>query len=147
MPATSKAGTETVLVVSPSLNRALSGILEGASRPLAVLHSPDCGQALAHLADSSISVVICETLLPDGSWKDLLACMARAEASSVLVVTSKVADEWLWAEVLNLGGYDVLAKPLDREEVRRSLQLAWQHNALRVDVARTAQPVRRWAAS
>jgi DNA-binding NtrC family response regulator len=124
MLTTPKAGTETVLVVSPSLNRALSGILEGASRPLAVLHSPDCGQALAHLADSRISVVICETLLPDGSWKDLLACMARAEASSVLVVTSKVADEWLWAEVLNLGGYDVLAQPFDREEVTRVVRSA-----------------------
>jgi len=124
MLATPKAGTETVLVVSPSLNRALSGILEGASCPLAVLHSPDCEQALAHLADSSISVVICETLLPDGSWKDLLACMAQAEASSVLVVTSKIADEWLWAEVLNLGGYDVLAQPFDREEVTRVVRSA-----------------------
>ena len=124
MPATSKAGTETVLVVSPSLNLALSGILGGASCPLAVLHSPDCEQALAHLADSSISVVICETLLPDGSWKDLLACMGRVRASSVLVVTSKVADESLWAEVLNLGGYDVLAQPFDREEVTRVVRSA-----------------------
>ena len=127
MLATPKAGTETVLALSPSLNRALSGILEGAPCPLTVLHSPDCGQALAHLADSKnskISVVICETLLPDGSWKDLLACMARAKASAVLVVTSKVADEWLWAEVLNLGGYDVLAQPFDHEEVTRVVRSA-----------------------
>ena len=124
MLATPKAGTETVLVVSPSLNRALSRILKAASCPLTVLHSPGCRQALAHLSDSRISVVICETLLPDGSWKDLLASMAREEASSVLVVTSKVADEWLWAEVLNLGGYDVLAQPFDREEVTRVVRSA-----------------------
>ena len=124
MLATPKAGTETALVVSPSLNRALSGILEGASCPLTVLHSPDCEQALAHLADSRISVVICEALLPDGSWKDLLARMARARTSSVLVVTSKVADEWLWAEVLNLGGYDVLPQPFDRDEVTRVVRSA-----------------------
>lgn len=36
MLATPKAGTETVLALSPSLNRALSGILEGASGPLTV---------------------------------------------------------------------------------------------------------------
>ena len=124
MLATPKAATETVLVVSASLNRALSGILEGAPSPVTVLHSPDCEQALAHLADSRISVVICETPLPDGSWKDLLACMARAKASSVLVVTSKLADESLWAEVLNLGGYDVLAQPFDREEVTRVVKSA-----------------------
>lgn len=124
MLATNKAGTETVLVVSPSLNRALSGILEGASSPLAVVHSPDCERALAHLAASSISVVICETLLPDGSWKDLLEYIAQVGAPSALVVTSKLAGESLWAEVLNLGGYDVLAQPFDREEVTRVVRSA-----------------------
>jgi FixJ family two-component response regulator len=42
-------------------------------------------------------------------------------------VTSRLADEYLWAEVLNLGGYDVLAKPLDKQEVSRTLNLAWEH--------------------
>ena len=124
MLATSQAATKTVLVVSPSLDRALTGILEGASCPLTVLHWPNCEQALSHLADSRISVVICDTLLPDGNWKDLLAYMARAKATSVLVVTSTVADESLWAEVLNLGGYDVLAQPFDREEVTRVVRSA-----------------------
>ena len=124
MLATPEGATETVLVVSPSLNRALSGILESESWPLTVLHSPDCEQALAQFADSRISVVISEAFLPDGTWKDLLACLARAKASSVLVVTSQVADESLWAEVLNLGGYDVLAQPFDREEVIRVVRSA-----------------------
>jgi DNA-binding response OmpR family regulator len=119
MPVIPKAVTETVLVVSPSLNPALSRILEGASCPLTVLHSQDCEEALAHLESSMVSLVICEALLPDGSWKDLLASERRARASYVLVVTSRVADESLWAEVLNLGGYDVLAQPFDREEVTR----------------------------
>ena len=52
------------------------------------------------------------------------ARLARAKASSVLVVTSRIADEWLWAEVLNLGGYDVLAQPFDREEVTRVVRSA-----------------------
>ena len=67
--------------------------------------------------DSEISVVISETHLPDGSWKDLLAHVMLRTASTALVVTSKLADEFLWAEVLNLGGYDVLAQPFDRDEV------------------------------
>ena len=45
--------------------------------------------------------------------------MGRMERAPVLIVTSKVADEYLWSEVLNLGGYDVLAQPLDRDEVTR----------------------------
>jgi hypothetical protein len=119
-----QAATDTLLIVSASLNRVLSGILEGAFCPVTVLHSPDCEQALAHLADSKISVVICEALLPDGSWKDLSGCMVRTKTYSVLVVTSAIADEFLWAEVLNLGGYDVLAQPFDREEVIRVVRSA-----------------------
>jgi DNA-binding response OmpR family regulator len=45
--------------------------------------------------------------------------MALSRPAPVLVVTSNVADESLWAEVLNLGGYDVLAQPFDGEEVAR----------------------------
>ena len=121
---THEAAAATVLVVSPSMNRSLSGILEGAFCPLTVLHSPDCGRALPHLTESMISVVICDALLTDGSWKDLLAYIGQVGAPSVLVVTSKLADESLWAEVLNLGGYDVLAQPFDREEVTRVVRSA-----------------------
>ena len=124
MLASSESATAIVLVVSPALNLALARILEGASCPLTVLHSPDCGRALPHLTESMISVVICDALLTDGCWKDLLAYIGQVGAPSVLVVTSKLADESLWAEVLNLGGYDVLAQPFDREEVTRVVRSA-----------------------
>jgi FixJ family two-component response regulator len=41
-----------------------------------------------------------------------------------LIVTSRHADNRLWGEVLNLGGFDVLAKPLDEDEVRRVVESA-----------------------
>jgi hypothetical protein len=63
-------------------------------------------------------VVICERSLPDGDWKDLLGKTPR------LIVTSDAADEALWAEVLNLGGNDVLAQPFDEQEVRRVVAMA-----------------------
>jgi len=123
---TAQTATETVLVVSPSLNRtaALSGMLESGYTPVAILNSPNCEQASGHLTDSRVSVVICEALLPDGSWKDLLARMTLSSAAPALIVTSNVADESLWAEVLNLGGYDVLAQPFDGEEVARVVRSA-----------------------
>jgi DNA-binding NtrC family response regulator len=121
-----KTFRDAVLVVCPSPYppAAISGILEQDPVPVTVLHSPDCQQALAHLAASIVSVVICETDLPDGSWKDLLDYIERAKSSTVLVVTSQIADESLWAEVLNLGAYDVLAQPFDREEVTRVVKSA-----------------------
>jgi DNA-binding response OmpR family regulator len=123
---TSKTAADCVLVVSASLagTTALYQILEQSSSPIAVLHSASCHQALGYLQDSHISAVLCEALLPDGNWKDLLAFLENAELPPSLVVTSKVADESLWAEVLNLGGYDVLAQPFDNEEVHRVVRSA-----------------------
>jgi FixJ family two-component response regulator len=46
---------------------------------------------------------------------------------SNVIVTSRLGDDHLWAEVLNLGGYDVLAKPLDGSELFRALSSAWRN--------------------
>jgi FixJ family two-component response regulator len=43
-----------------------------------------------------------------------------------LVVASRNADDALWAEVLNLGGFDLLQKPLDAEGVRHVIEFAAQ---------------------
>jgi DNA-binding response OmpR family regulator len=44
-----------------------------------------------------------------------------------LIVTSRTADEHLWAEVLNIGGYDVLPQPFNRDEVERVVAAARRH--------------------
>lgn len=70
-------------------------------------------------------VVLCERDLPDGDWRDVLGLALDLPHPAAVIVTCRQADEHLWAEVLNLGGYDVLAKPFDEREVGRSLALAW----------------------
>jgi DNA-binding NtrC family response regulator len=77
------------------------------------------------LKQGRISIVLCEYDLSPGSWKDLLEFVEGLPAPPPVIVTSRVADEHMWAEVLNLGGYDVLAKPLSSEEVIRTITSAW----------------------
>lgn len=72
-------------------------------------------------------VVLCEQTLHDGDWRDLLATTQGMQEPSHLVVISKHADDRLWAEVLNLGAYDVLAKPFLAPEVFRIVGLAWRN--------------------
>jgi DNA-binding response OmpR family regulator len=86
---------------------------------------PNLLEVFLHLHSSPPCVVVCERDLPDGDWKDVLEVTASLPNPPSVIVTSRLADEYLWAEVLNLGGYDVLAKPLDQQEVSRSLNLAW----------------------
>jgi DNA-binding response OmpR family regulator len=70
-------------------------------------------EAVAAIAEQDPDVVVCEANLPDGEWNDLLQNPSRRLNPPYLIVTSRLADEDLWAEVLNLGGYDVLAKPFN----------------------------------
>jgi hypothetical protein len=85
----------------------------------------DCRGALALLRGQSIPALLCERDHADGSWEDLLNATARLPAPPNLVVFSRLADEFLWAEVLNMGGFDVLIAPFEPEEVLRVTFAAW----------------------
>ena len=85
-----------------------------------------CCQGLAMLRKLTVPIVICDASLPDGSWRDLLRAAEMDRSSPALIVTSRLADDRLWAEVLNLGGYDLLAKPLQSQEVTRAVGSAWR---------------------
>lgn len=69
-------------------------------------------------------VVVCESELPDGTWKDLLRVLDRLADAPTLVVTSPRTGDDLWSEVRKMGGCDVLTKPLHREEALPVLGLA-----------------------
>ncbi len=84
-------------------------------------------EALDWLSHEPAPVVLCEESLPDGTWKDLLAEVVSMPDSPILIVTSRLADDLLWAEVLNLGAYDLLMKPFEMSEVFRVVSLAWRH--------------------
>ena len=52
-----------------------------------------------------------------------------------LIVADRLADDALWAEVLNLGGYDLLMTPFEPEEVWRVVSMAWDFREREVERA------------
>jgi DNA-binding response OmpR family regulator len=95
--------------------------------PWTIQRVRSCQEAMPLIGQHLTRVVVCERDLSDGNWKDVLEMAVARKYPPVLIVTFRLADEQLWSEVLNLGGYDVLAKPLDPTEVHRTINLAWQH--------------------
>ena len=83
--------------------------------------------ALDLLEQQEITVVLCERSLVTGTWFDMLEHITAMRNAPSLIVTSRLANDRLWAEALNLGAWDVLAKPFDRSEVLRSVKSGWQH--------------------
>jgi DNA-binding response OmpR family regulator len=92
-------------------------------------------RALAFLRRRPHGVVITDAGLPDGAWKYLLVGLAGLPVPPNLIVSSRLADEQLWAEVLNLGGYDVLLTPFQPEELFRVASAAWREWRARMDSA------------
>jgi len=97
------------------------------------------------LQQHDISVILCERDLKPGKWSDLLDYIGDLPLRPSMIVTSRLADEHLWAEALNLGAWDVLAKPFERNEVLRSVRAAWQHWHDQIKVPVSAVKVMRAA--
>ncbi len=87
----------------------------------------DRRKAMEYLNRQKVHVVIAETDVPDWHWKKVLSDLRRMNQPPVLIVTSHLADESLWAEVLNVGGYDVLVQPLLSDELERVIASAHRH--------------------
>ena len=87
----------------------------------------DRRRAMECLDRNPVQVVIAESDLPHWNWKRVLNDLRNRNKPPQLVVTSRQADETLWSEVLNVGGYDVMAQPLDSHEVERVISSAHRH--------------------
>jgi DNA-binding NtrC family response regulator len=106
---------------------ALQHILAGQSIQVSTFAS--CKEALEYLGRDGALVIFCDHSMEDGTWQDLLNRVSTVAEPPLVVVTSRLADDRLWAEVLNLGGWDVLAKPFHEREVLHVLDSAWNHKA------------------
>lgn len=82
--------------------------------------------AVSVLRKNGARIVLTERdLIRPGAWKDVLMEISALSDPPLLIVTSRLADEFLWAEALNLGAFDVLAKPFDSKEAIHVLISAW----------------------
>jgi DNA-binding response OmpR family regulator len=123
MKKSSMGSFATVLAISPADEDhcILEEIFDDSTE---VLHADSLPAALAVLNDQDVPIVICERDLGQDTWKQVLETTACLPHPPLLIVASHLADECLWSEALNLGAYDVLAKPFDMEEVVRTVGAA-----------------------
>jgi DNA-binding NtrC family response regulator len=115
---------QLLLVSGDEANSPLRRLL--VNGPWKIRGAEGVAQALKTFAVAPIAVVITEVRLTDGTWRDLLGCASSAQRSPRIIVTSRLADEHLWAEVLNLGGYDVLPQPFVSAEVLHTVEGAFR---------------------
>lgn len=128
----------TTLFVSPweSDHKALRNIFSRSNWTLQSAFT--CSEARERLRRESFPVVISDCVLPDGSWRSLLEKSDEARATPRVIVSSRAVSDHLWADVLQMGGYDLLAMPWEGREVLKVISLAWRSWEF---ACRTARPI------
>jgi len=81
------------------------------------------GKALYSIRHMATAVIVCEEQLPDGSWQSWASSLRSAPNAPELIVVGN--DRSLRSEVLALGGFDALTRPLREADVVWAVASAW----------------------
>jgi CheY-like chemotaxis protein len=77
--------------------------------------------------NSKAQILLCDRNLPGADWREVVQTAASAPQLVYSILLSKVADDYLWNEVIRRGGYDLLVTPLREEDVLRAVRLGWSY--------------------
>jgi DNA-binding NtrC family response regulator len=90
-----------------------------------LVRASDLRQATDILPGIGPAVVVSEVALGDGTWLDVLRESERTPNHPPVIVAANYADDCLWLDVLNGGGYNLIAMPFAELEVFRVISMAW----------------------
>ena len=94
---------------------------------LALQPSPTLASALDALRARHIPIVLCDRDGQPEAWRALLEAGRALPAPPCVIVTSRLADDRLWADMLHNGAFDLISKPFDKSAVMRIVHAAWVH--------------------
>jgi AmiR/NasT family two-component response regulator len=72
-------------------------------------------------------VVLVDRHFQGSDWRFTLASLLNTTANCCLILLSDVSDPYLWNELVEYGGFDVVARPFEQAEVHRTLAFAQKH--------------------
>jgi FixJ family two-component response regulator len=90
------------------------------------IHIED-NHSLTALSKLESPIIIWDRDLTSGDWRNIVHALASLPQRPCVLLLSRVVDDYLWNEVVRVGGYDVLSKPLKEAEVVRVVRLAWSY--------------------
>lgn len=72
-------------------------------------------------------VILYDRDTPGMLWRHAVQSLAQSAPDCSILLVSSVSDRYLWEEVVRLGGYDVLTKPLSADALIHAVHLAWTY--------------------
>jgi DNA-binding NarL/FixJ family response regulator len=81
-------------------------------------------EAFKWVSQNQFEIILCDRNQPGYPWREVMDCLAKSSPRSCILLISPVNDDYLWNDVLQWGGYDVLRRPLLPEAVLHSIGAA-----------------------
>ena len=83
--------------------------------------------ALALIGQAKPQILFMDRDLSGSDWRETMSAFATSSSKICIMLVSTVVDTYLWNEVVQNGGYEVLSKPLREDDVSRAVGLAWSY--------------------
>jgi FixJ family two-component response regulator len=77
------------------------------------------------LATRQFAVILLDRDVCGTEWPTAIERLAKSASGSCIFLVSTVSDEYLWRAVVQHGGFDVISKPLQTDQLRRGVGRAW----------------------
>jgi DNA-binding NtrC family response regulator len=113
----------SVLLVMPR-ERRLFALEQLESCRAQVVLAGSLSEARHILGGRRVDVIVTDTRLPDGNWQDLIEFVNSSHIMAQIVVSTRLLEQCLCAEVFKRGAYDLLVEPYSIDELRRVLEAA-----------------------
>jgi DNA-binding NtrC family response regulator len=89
---------------------------------LTVVHALD--QAALRVAHETFSIILLDRDVASSDWRSPVRTFAQLQPAPSVILISPVADHYLFDELVKQGGFEVIAKPLQADELHRIARLA-----------------------
>jgi CheY-like chemotaxis protein len=81
-------------------------------------------EAFRLVSQSDFDLILCDRNQPGYPWREVMDCLAESSPRSCILLVSPTKDDYLWWDVLNHRGFDILIRPLRDEHVLRAINTA-----------------------
>lgn len=85
-------------------------------------------EAIPIVVSESSPLIIYDWNLTDDDWSSAFERLNGLGVPMCILLASRVADPYLWQEVIRFGGFDLLPRSAPRDELIRKLRFAWFWN-------------------
>jgi hypothetical protein len=120
-----KPGPSTLLIVSGDLDFVSTLVKGSVNCDWAVRHALSFDDASTIMSKEPIAMVVYDSDLSEVPWQLALPRLIAIASDACILLASRVADEYLWQEVVRCNGYDILVKSAGSERIISTLRFAW----------------------